>query len=38
LTFLIPFVFCIIRFLINTLITMRGPSAVRYKIKKDDDD
>ena len=38
LTFFIPFVFCIIRFLINTYITMRGPSAVTYKIKKDDDD
>lgn len=38
LTFFIPFIFCVFRFLINTYITMRGPSAVAYKTKKDEDE
>ena len=38
LIFFIPYLSCVIRFLINTLITMRGPSAVWYNVKKDDDD
>ena len=40
LIFFIPYLFCAFRFLINTYITLRGPSGVSYyvKIKKDDDD
>lgn len=38
LIFFIPYLSCVIRFLVNTLITMRGPSAVWYNVKKDDDD